>query len=107
MIKKIALFLLSLLLLFTFTGCGADENHESSSTSQATPENTYIDKETERIEDQQDMAASSDADEVVSRQGVDQDKEDGLAMGSKESLNCGCIVIRYKIKIVGMYEREI
>lgn len=71
MIKKIALFLLLLLLLFTFTGCGADKNHEGSSTSQATPENTYIDKETEHIEDQQDMAASSDADEVVSRQGVD------------------------------------
>ena len=52
MIKKIALSLLSLLLLFTFTGCGSDENHESSSTSQTTPENTHIDKETERIEDQ-------------------------------------------------------
>ncbi len=45
MIKKIALTVLSLLLLFTFTGCGADENHESSSTSQATPENTYIERE--------------------------------------------------------------
>lgn len=83
MIKKIVLSLLSLLLLFTFTGCGADENHESSSTSQMVPENTHIDKETERIEDQQDMAVSSDADEVVSGQGADQDKEEGSAMDSK------------------------
>ena len=83
MIKKIALSLLSLLLLFTFAGCGASENHESPSTSQTLPENTRSDKETERIENQQDMAASSDADESVSGQSADQDKEEGSAMDSK------------------------
>ena len=52
MIKKIALSLLSLLLIFTFVGCGTAKNHESPSTSQTVPENTNIDKKTERIEDQ-------------------------------------------------------
>ncbi len=71
MIKKIALSLLSLLLLFAFAGCGAAKNHESSSTSQTAPENTRSDKETDSINNEQDMAASSDAGEPASGQGVD------------------------------------
>ncbi|MEY8333726.1 flavodoxin [Lachnospiraceae bacterium 47-T17] len=55
MIKKIALSLLSLLLLFAFAGCGAAKNHESSSTSQTAPENTRSDKETDSTDNEQDM----------------------------------------------------
>lgn len=83
MIKKIAPSLLSLLLIFTFAGCGTAKNHESASTSQTAPENTHSDKETERIEERQDMAASSDADEPVSGQDADQDREEDSDMDSK------------------------
>lgn len=82
MIKKIALSLLSLLLLFTFAGCGAAKNHESSSTSQTAPENTRSDKETDSIDNEQDMVASSDAGEPVSGQDDNQDQE-GSDMDSK------------------------
>ena len=83
MIKKIALSLLSLLLLFAFAGCGADKNHESPSTSQTAQENTRSDKETDSIDNEQDMAASSDAGEPASGQGAEQDKEEGSDMDSK------------------------
>lgn len=83
MIKKVALSLLSLLLLFAFAGCGAAKNHESPSTSQTAPENTRSDKETDSIDNEQDMAASSDAGEPASGQGTDQDKEEGSDMDSK------------------------
>lgn len=83
MIKKIALSLLSLLLLFAFAGCGAAKNHESPSTSQTVPENARSDKETDSIDNEQDMAASSDAGEPASGQGAEQDKEEGSDMDSK------------------------
>lgn len=83
MIKKTALSLLSLLLLFTFAGCGAARNQESPSTSQTAPEHTRSDKETDSTDNQHDMAASSDAGEPASGQGAAQDKEEGSDMDSK------------------------
>lgn len=78
MIKKIALPLLSLLLIFTLAGCGTAKSPESPSTSQGTPE-----KEPESIDIDQDMDVSSDAAEPADGQSSGQNKEEGSDMDSK------------------------